>query len=138
MKQHRPDATAPPAPTEQNTQAIDYVRWTSQLRAELAATLGGVLLRGARAIQVGVSPGTKRPLTAPGTLLGYSLRNIDAGASTVLLRDGCDAGGLLLLPVPLAIGAFDVRWFGPGGINVSAGLFADITGTVDGCVFVGA
>lgn len=115
------------------------VRWLAQLETDLAETVGGTLLRGARAVPVGLAAGaTTRPTTAPGALVGYGIRNLsDVAAATVLLRDGSDAAGDLVMPLELAPGESARDWFGPGGIGLSQGLYVDVAaGSVDGAVYL--
>lgn len=101
------------------------VQWTNQLRADLAETLGGVILRGARPVRIGVG-GTARPATAGGTLIGWNLSaddDAEADAGEVELYDGEDLNGDQLANVRIPLGQTDTAWFGPGGISVQHGLF---------------
>lgn len=111
------------------------VQWLSQLRAEMAETVNGVLLRGARPVQVGTG-GTTRPTTSAGSLVGFALRNTSTVvAATVVLRDG--VAGDIVIPLELAPGESVRDWFGPGGLNLSQGLAVDVAaGAVDGTVFL--
>lgn len=129
------DQTAAPA-----ADFSEVVRWLSSLRVDVAETVGGVLLRGARPVQVGAG-GTKQPATSPTSLVGYALRNTDpANPATVYLRDsfsGQGAGGDLVIPIQLTAGQCLSAWFGPGGLNLSRGLYVDIvTGAVEGAVYL--
>lgn len=119
---------------------IDFTRWLSELRADVAETVGGVLLRGARAVPVGKGhpQGTTRPLASPGAFLGLTV--VDPGAlatASVSVYDGRDASTGTLLGTWL-IGSGVTAWFGPSGINVSEGLFIEFTDTTSprGSVFL--
>lgn len=118
---------------------IAAVRWLTQLQTDLAETVGGVLLRGARVVQIGASVGgTARPTTAANALVGYGIRNLsDVDPATVLLRDGGDNAGDLVMPLVLAPAESARDWFGPGGLGLSQGLFVDVvSGAVDGAVYL--
>jgi hypothetical protein len=60
-----PDETEP-------VDQIAMVRWLAQMRADVAETVGGVMLRGARAIPLTVLPTILS--ASPGRLVGWSLR----------------------------------------------------------------
>lgn len=121
-------------PPETDEQAL--VRWLGNLRADVAESVNGVLLRGARVVPVGATTATPfataRPAAGPGALVGFSLRNREAGPVTAYLRDGCDAAGPIVAPVQLAAGATTTHWFGPGGLNLVDGLFLDCPAGADG------
>jgi hypothetical protein len=139
---HSAMATVPtPAPPEQATPEIDYVRWMMQLQTDLAETLGGVMLRGARPVQVGGAAGsTPRPTTAPGRLAGWSLRETSGTVAAVLrLYDGRDAAAPLVacISVPMS-GTANHAWPG-AGISLQEGLFVEIvSGAVEGAVYLGS
>jgi len=131
----RPAPAAAPEKVDQpDAEDVRFVRWLADLRVSLAETVGGVLLRGARPVAVG-GGGTRRPLTASGALVGYSLRNRDAGAATVVRLLTQDTGDLVAVET-IAAGASVTRWFGPGGVNVANGLVVDVPGDVEGVVFL--
>ncbi len=127
-------------PEEQReSEELELVRWLAQLRTDLAESVGGVLLRGARVVQVGTAAGaTARPTTSAGALVGFSLRNTsDATTATVALRDGPDNAGVLVATVQLAPSESVRDWFGPGGLSLSEGLYVDVTtGAVEGAVYL--
>lgn len=108
---------------------VVFTRWLENLRVDLAQTVGGVLLRGARPVPVGDTSGaTKRPLNAPGALVGYGLTNRDTVSNVnvkIYFRDGKDEDADVILSVTLAPGESVRDWFGPGGIHLSHGLFID-------------
>jgi hypothetical protein len=68
---HHPGAAAAqitvPDQDDSQVQEIDYVRWLTQMQADLASSLGGVMLRAALPIPIGTAPaGSLRPLSSPG------------------------------------------------------------------------
>lgn len=134
-----------PAPEEKPPE-VDFMRLMLGLRTELAHSVGGVLLRGSRAVPVGVVPGaTASVLTSPGRLVGWSLTEA-SGAADALVRlyDGDPAaGGTLIARLPLVNGQNDTKSVSPG-VGVVRGIYALITagdgspgGTVEGSVWVG-
>lgn len=136
-----------PAVQEKGTAEIDYVRWLQQMQTDLAETLGGVMLRGARPVQVGTADGgTPRASTSPGRLVGWSLRvpAFSTNPGVVRLRDGQDASGAVLAVVNLPAGQSNTTWLAPGGVSFQYGLFVEIvTGGsvesgVEGAVYLGA
>ena len=125
-----------------------FTQWLSELRAAVAESVNGSVLRGARAVQVGTRAGsTRRPATTAGTLVGFSLTPGDqSGENVVRIFDGADENAPVLFTVRLH--AADnlnadrnvVEWFGPGGIHFGdAGLFIiDEAGDpFEGSVFIG-
>ena len=129
------DHTAPAA-----SDFSEVVRWISSLRVDVAETVNGVLLRGARSVQVG-NGGTLEPATSPGALLGFGLRNPDPGAPAIVyLRDsfpGQGADGDIVVPIKLDSSYPQTTWFGPGGINLSRGLYIDVAeGQIEGAVYL--
>jgi len=138
---------------------IESWRLLSGLMADLADSVNGLTLRGARAVPVGTAPGgTLRPLAAgaAGRLVGYSLRE-SSGTAGVLVRifDGHDANGTLLATIPLAAATvavngpeWDLSTLPGGGVSITDGLVlvlsdplnvnAAATGTVEGSVWIGA
>lgn len=117
-----------------------FTRWLEQLRVDLAESVAGVALRGARPVAVGVTSGaTRRPSTVPSALVGYSLRNlseVDGAVAKVYYHDGADANGDVILSVTLQPGESVRDWFGPGGIGLTYGLYMNIDGQVEGSVFM--
>lgn len=129
--------TKAPSPAEQafmDTMNALTQRW-EEVEVRLQATLGAVKLRGALAQPVGTG-GTNRPATANGSLLGWSLRNTGATAATVILRAGRDTGGAVIASIQLNVGESTRDWFGPGGVSYADGLFVDLTGTIEGAVYL--
>jgi len=99
-----------------DSQQLETMRLLAGVMANLADSVNGLTLRGARCVPVGTAPGgTLRPLAggAAGRLVGGSLRE-SSGTAGVLVRifDGHDTNGTLLATIPLAqaaaTGAVDV------------------------------
>lgn len=122
---------------------IDMVRWLAQMRADLAETLGGIMLRSARPLPIGTAAGSStHPLGSPGRLVGWSLRETSGSApATVRIYDGQDTGGTLLACIQVAASPSSASclnlWLG-SGVSITNGLYLDITGTIEGSVYVGA
>ena len=143
---HSGMATVPAAAPEKGTHEIDYVRWLQQMQTDLAETLGGVMLRGARPVQVASADGgTLRPTSSPGRLVGWSLRETSGAAPAVVrLHDGRDANAPLVGVVSLPQGSDRSAWFAPGGLSLQEGLFVELvvggglSQAVEGAVFLGA
>ncbi len=132
MRRHPgPSAATITVPDQDDSQVreIDYVRWAAQMQADLAASLGGVMLRGALPIPIGTAPGgSPRPLSSPGRIVGWSLHET-GGTNPAVLRiwDGRETGSnpLAYLGVPAA--GTETRWLGGGGISVTDALLIEIT-----------
>lgn len=126
-------------PDQEDPPESEYVRWLTQLQADLAQSLGGVALRAARPVAIGSAPNSSgRPLSSPGRIVGWSIRETAGAAAAVRLWDGREAGGQLLATVALA--ASDSHTVMPtgGGISVSDALFVEVvTGAVEGVVYLG-
>jgi hypothetical protein len=119
----------PPQPPEKGTPEIDYVRWAMQLQTDMAETLGGVLLRGARPVQIGSANGaTTRASTSPGRLVGWSMRvsTLSADPGVVQLRDGFDGNADIIAVITIPPGRDAQQWMAPGGISFQNGLFVEI------------
>jgi hypothetical protein len=119
----------------------DVLRWLAQMQADLAQSLGGIMLRAARAVPVGTADGgTSMVSSSPGRLVGWSLRETTGSAGfTVRLRNGTDSGQPLIACVAGAAGAVDTRFLAPGGVSFTEGLYVEIlSGTVEGVVYLGA
>lgn len=133
-----------PVPPEEGTKEIDYVRWLQQMQTDLTETLGGVMLRGARAVPIGTATGgTQRPTSSPGRLVGWSLREtVGTQAAVVRFYDGRDASAPLVATASLPQGSDRMAWLSPGGISLQEGLFVEFVGglsqTVEGAVYLGA
>lgn len=149
MKPFRPTSAPGPAvarltvPDQDDTPAvgeIDFVRWASQLQADLAASLGGVMLRGALPVPIGAAPGgSTRPLSSPGRVVGWSiLETSGTNPATVTVWDGREAGSKPLAYIHVGAGLAETAWFGQAGISVTDALLIDISGTVEGVLYLGA
>lgn len=128
-------------PADVPAQQINYTKWLEQLRVDLAQSVGGIMLRGALVVPVGDAPLARRGLVygAAGALIGWSLRNTDAGnPATLELYDGPDAtAGTLVASVQLVAGASSSASFAPGGLGLTRGLFVDVVaGAVTGAVYL--
>jgi hypothetical protein len=115
----------------------DKTRWLQELRADMAETVNGVLLRGSRPVPVGNAGagGGLRPTNSPGVLMGCAARNLGAAALQVTVRD---VAGQVVAILDLGIGAAGQIWFGPGGVNIpDGGLYLDPgAGTFEGVVYL--
>lgn len=118
----------PPATEEQEAppDAARFVAWLSELRADMAESVGGVLLQGARPVPFGGPDGTRRPATSDSTLVGWSLRTSGAVDAVVRLRAGTNADGTLVAIARLGPGEDSQQWLGPGGVSVPHGLFVQV------------
>lgn len=131
-----PDETEP-------VHEIDVARWLSQMRADLAETLGGIMLRAARPVSLTVLPTLLSG--APGRLVGWSLHET-TGTNPFLVRfrNGGDAAQPLIACASTAAGGVDTRWMASGGISFTEGLYvelvtgANLSTTVEGTVYIGA
>ncbi|MFC8717782.1 hypothetical protein [Kitasatospora sp. NPDC057198] len=118
----------------------EYIRWLSQLQADLAESINGVAIRAARPVPIGSAPGSSaRPLSSPGRVVGWSVRETAGAAAVVRLWDGRDAGGQLLAAISLAASGAQTIMPTGGGINVSDALFVEVvSGAVEGVLYLGA
>jgi hypothetical protein len=146
---HSPGATAAqitvPDQDDSQVREIDYVRWASQMQADLAQSLGGIMLRGARPVPIGsAAAGSNRPLSSPGRIVGWSLHET-SGTNPALVRlfDGRDTTGSLLASVQVAASpaaaSCNNTWFGTSGISVTDALYVDVSGagTIEGTLYLG-
>ena len=128
-------------------QPVQFTEWLENLRVDVAESLNGVILRGARYVTVGTAGlgtgATQKPASAPGSLAGFAFRNLDltSGVNThVIIRDG--KNGETILTVALVNGESARDWFGPGGISFQHGLWLDFVredagvAAVEGSVFL--
>jgi hypothetical protein len=122
------------------TPETEYVRWLSQLQADVAQSLGGIMMQGARPVPVGSAPGgTNTPARSPGRLVGWSLHET-TGTAAALVRfwDGRETGSKPLAYVALAAGQTLNSWNGPG-ISITDALLVEVaTGAVEGVAYLGA
>lgn len=107
---------------------LDSVAWRQRLRANVAASLRGTVLRGARPVPVEPSGVIT---TGPGTLMGLNL-TAGADAAVVRLYDGerPDVSGDPIQTVRIPAGRTRTRWFGPSGISVQRGLYVQTGASV--------
>jgi hypothetical protein len=145
MKGRFPGAAAAridvPEQDDSQVEQVDYVRWLAQLQTDLAASLGGVTLRGALPIPIGSAPGSSaRPLSSPGRIVGWSLHET-GGTTPAIFRiwDGREAGTKPLAYLSVAAGVANTVWLGAGGISVTDALFIEtVSGTAEGVLYLGA
>jgi len=146
-----PGATAAsitvPDQDDSGVKEIDYVRWLSQLQSDLAASLGGIMLRGALPVAVGAAPGgTLRPLSSPGRIVGWSLHETK-GTSPALVRlwNGREAANSPPLAyIAIGQGGVDNVWLGNSGISVTEAVLVEfvsgggLSTDVEGVLYLGA
>lgn len=129
------------AEPEQKPEEVDFMRFLNEMRTSLSQSLSGVLLRGARPVPVGISPGASPSASSsPGRLVGWSLTEAGNPGSdaSVRLYDGNPAdGGLLVASIPLAVLQNTTESLNPGP-SLVRGLYVQTTGTVEGSVWLGA
>ncbi|MBM7510049.1 hypothetical protein JOE61_003863 [Nocardioides salarius] len=130
----------PPA-TEPDDRDVTLLKWGAELQRELAQSVAGVLVRGARAVPVGQSPGAiSRPATSgANSLMGFSLKNTSYELPcTVHLIDGESVeDGHLILEIELSPSESAREWFGMSGVSLSRGLvYHDPSGLTTGSVFL--
>lgn len=128
----------PPEKPEKETDELAYVRWLQQMSTDLAESLNGVLLRGARSVPVGLAQGaTARATSSGGRLVGWSLRETAGAVAVVRLYDGRSTDAPLVAVANLAASASDTTWL--GGVSLTEGLFVEVmSGAVEGAVYLGA
>jgi hypothetical protein len=107
-----------------------------RLIAELRPSYKGQELHGAMSYPVSGTTATTRPITSRGILRGYGFRETAGGAATVLIHAGSDASGHVIVPVTLSAGESVRDWFSDEGIAILGGVFLEITGSVDGSVYI--
>jgi hypothetical protein len=124
-------------------QEIDVVRWLAQMQADVAESLGGIMLRAARPVALTVLPTIAS--ASPGRLVGWSVRET-TGANPYVLRfhNGDNASADLIAMITGGGGTADNKWFGPGGLSFTEGLYVEvITGAglsqaIEGVLYVGS
>jgi hypothetical protein len=131
----------PAVPTEATDEAQWFLKWGAELQRSLAQSVAGVMVRGARAVPVGNSPGAiTRPATSgANALMGLSLKNTSyEQPCTVYLYDGESvADGELVLEIELSPSESAREWFGLAGISLQRGLvYHDPDGRTIGSVFL--
>jgi hypothetical protein len=118
---------------------VEFTRWLSEMQTSVAESVGGVLLRGARAVPVD-SIRTK-PTFSPCALVGYSLIATEVTVGGVRLRDRdrniIAVADLSNNPALNGQSGSASAWFGPGGINVpDGGLILDADIDFEGVVYL--
>lgn len=142
-----PGATAAtltvPDQDDSQVQEIDYVRWLMQMQADLAASLGGVMLQGALPVPIGMAPGgSARPLSSAGRIVGWSIHETSGTApALVILWNSRTVGeGQPLAYIHIAEGLVETTWLGQAGISVTDAVSVQVAlgGTIEGCLYLGA
>lgn len=135
----RPRAPEPEPTTEPDNPTAAFIKWGVELERQLAQSVAGVLVRGARPVAVGITEGaTKHVTSSPGAMVGFALTNesTDDGVTVrVLFHDGRDDQADVIMKVSLAPGESARDWFFPG-VNLQDGLFVDYDGPISGSVFM--
>lgn len=104
-----------------------------RLRAEMAGTRNAVELRGAEAKPLTGS--NQQITTSPTRILGFAIHETSGlNPATVMLYDS--ATGDLIAPVSLTASESAREWWGPGGVAATTSLYAVVSGTVEGSIFV--
>lgn len=116
---------------------IEFTRWTEQLRTDLAQSVGGTLLRGARPVPVDSQ--RNQPTSVAGALVGFSVMPLETPVDSMLALRDRDGNLLAAGRVVDAAGDRQVvtEWFGPGGINIpDGGLFVFSEADFEGVVYL--
>jgi len=131
-----PDQTDPVA-------EIDVVRWFEQMRADMAETLGGIMLRAVRPLSLTVLP--TQASASPGRLVGWSLRETSGtNPFAVRFHNGDSTGADVVALAGGAAGSTDTRIFPAGGVSFTEGLYvtpvsgAGLSTALEGVVYIGA
>lgn len=109
------------------------------ITAELRTSRNTVPLSGAEYRSMVASTGTGvRVMSSPGRIAGFSVRETTgAGPALVMLHDGADIGGDLVMTISLSAGESARDWFWPGGISLTYGLFVEVaTGSIEGVAYL--
>lgn len=121
----------------------DLARWVAQMRADVAESVGGVMLRASRPVPLTVLPTILSG--SPGRLVGWSVRETTGTNPYVIrLHNGDNSGADLVAAITGSQGTADNKWFGPGGISFTEGLYvelvtgAGLSNSVEGVIFLGA
>lgn len=129
--------------TDERPAEVDFMRFLNGLRTSLAQSLAGVMLRGARPVQIGTAEGsTASASQSPGRLVGWSIREAHPtvpAPATVRLLDGDPAnGGKVIAVVELLADGSNTKSLNPGPAFVQGLYVQVVTGTVEGAVWLGA
>lgn len=111
----------------------------AKLRAEMQAGLSD-FQRGLRVTGAAYRPLVANAVVYNGSrrLVGWSVRAV-GGAATLTLHDGRTADDDVIATVGLsADGATDTQWMGPAGVSFVEALYAEVTGTLVGALWIGA
>lgn len=139
----RLDIDAPDQPDPDRE--IEYVRWLSQMQTDLAQSIGGITLQGARPVTLTLGSSTGSVLsTVGGRLVGWSIRETGGVNPLVLrFRNGGDSGQPVIATAYAPAGQVTAPWM-PPGVSYTEGLYLEVvTGTglstsLEGAVYLGA
>lgn len=130
-------------PDEQEPREVDVVRWLSQMQADVVESVGGIMLRSARPVLLTVLP--TQLSGSPGRLMGWSVREtIGTNPYVIRFHNGSDAAADLVAMITGGPGTADNKWFGPGGISFTEGLYVEVVNggglsqSIEGVVHLGA
>lgn len=131
---NRPKIKPRPEP-DANAHAAVYAieAGLEKLVAAMGATRDAVALKGAEAKPL--TGANQRVTTSSTRLMGFALHetsSFDPAALTI--RNG--EGGDVLMVVSLGPSESAREWFGPGGIAAGAGVSLEVTGGLEGSIFV--
>lgn len=104
----------------------------------LGRTMDAVKVHGAEYRSL-VANGTTTVTGSSCRLIGWALaETTGTGTATVTLHDGATSDGQTVAVITLAANESARDYFGPGGISLPYGLYASVTGSVAGSLFLGA
>lgn len=128
---------------EQEPREIDVIRWLSQMQADVVESVGGIMLRSARPVPLTVLP--TQVSGSPGRLVGWSFREtVGTNPYVIRFHNGPDAAADLVAMITGSAGTADNKFFGPGGVSFTEGLYvelvtgAGLSAAVEGVVYLGA
>lgn len=135
----KPEHGPTPDPVRHDiTEDARFAEWLEGLRTELAQSLNGAVLRGARPVPIKAGSAGVRPVASGSSLLGWSVRETAGAAATIIVYDGQDVSGVEIASIVLVAGESARDWFGPGGVSVGEqGLYVAVTGSVAGSIYLG-
>lgn len=145
-RQHAAMAVIPEAEPRETTE-MDYLKWLLSMQTDVAETLNGVLLKGARPAPFGVvdsSLGVVRLTSSAGRLVGWSLREFGGvNPAVIRLRDSRDTSGTIVSVITLAANGAQNQWIHPGvsfvdALSAELVTGANLSASVEGAIYFGA
>ena len=113
--------------------------WLAQLRATIISNQS-TNERGAHRVScpVAAAPTGAQPTLVANELKGYSFRETTGNTTAlIVLRDGADATGDIVVEIALQANESVRDWFGETGISVIDGLYVDrVSGSTEGAVWL--